>query len=320
MDDTATDVWPSLPFGEWRDTCATLHLWTQVAGKIRLALAPHVNHWWQVPLYVTSRGLTTSAMPHGGRIFQMDFDVIDHALAIRTSDGRTESVPLCPRTTADFYGEVMGRLRALGLGMRIWTMPVEIPDPIPFDADSRHGAYDGTHVRRFWRALAQADRVLQAFRGRFVGKASPVHVFWGSFDLAASRFSGRRAPPHPSVPNVADRVTREAYSHEVASCGFWPGGPGLAMPVFYAYAYPEPPGFAAAPMPDGAFYSPEFGEFLLPYDRVRQAASPDDALLDFVQSAYEAAADLGRWDRERLERREFPGPSSPNSSRPPRHS
>jgi hypothetical protein len=296
------DAWPSLPVSEWQDTCATLHMWTQVVGKIRLEQAPLINHWWQAALYVTCRGLTTSSVPFGARIFQIDFDFIDHRLLIQTSDGPTEWFPLQPRSVADFYGEIMDRLRSLGLQVRIWTTPVEIPDPIPFEQDRAHHAYDPDHAHRLWRVLLQSDRIFTAFRARFVGKVSPVHFFWGSFDLAVTRFSGRPAPPHPGAPNVADRVTREAYSDEVSSCGFWPGG-GANPPVFYAYAYPQPPGFPDAPVrPNAAFYSRALGEFLLPYDAVRQADAADDLLLDFLQSTYEAAANLGRWDRAGLER------------------
>jgi hypothetical protein len=299
---SARDVWPSLPLAAWADTCAMLHLWTQVIGKIRLAQAPMTNHWWQVPLDVTCRGLTTSPVPCGPRTFQVDFDFIDHRLLIRTSDGSTEAFPLRPCTVAEFHAEVMGRLRALGLEVRIWTTPVEVANPIPFEADREHGAYDPAYAQRFWRVLVQADRVLAAFRARFLGKVSPVHFFWGSFDLAVTRFSGRLAPPHPGAPNVADRVTREAYSHAVSSCGFWPGSTGVEA-LFYAYAYPEPPGFpAAAARPDAASYSPELGEFVLPYAAVRRAEAPDAYLLAFLQSSYAAAADLGRWNRAALER------------------
>ena len=297
------DAWPNLPLPEWRDTCATLHMWTQVVGKIRLALAPHVNHWWQVPLYVTCRGLTTSPIPYGQRTFQIDFDFIAHRLAIQASDGAAESFPLQPQPVAEFYRELMGRLRSLGLEVRIWTLPVEIPDPIPFERDHQHTSYQPDYAHRFWRILVQADRVLQAFRGRFVGKSSPVHFFWGSFDLAATRFSGRRAPPHPGAPFMADRVTSEAYSHEVSSCGFWPGGGTVDTPAFYCYAYPQPPGFSEAALPPGAgSFSAELGEFVLPYDQVRSAAAPDELLLGFLQSTYEAAADRGNWDRSALER------------------
>lgn len=302
-DTNPPEAWPSLPFEEWHATCATLHLWTQVVGKIRLAQAPPMNHWWQVPLYVTSRGLTTSPIPYGARTFQIDFDFIDHRLTIQTSDGATESFPLQPQSVADFYREVMSRLRLLGLNVQIWTTPVEIPNPVPFEQDQAHHAYDPDYVHRFWRILVQADRIFTAFRARFVGKASPVHFFWGSFDLAVTRFSGRSAPPHPVVPNMADKVTREAYCDAVSSCGFWPGGAGMERPIFYSYAYPAPAGFAQAPVrPGAAFFSREMGEFILPYDDVRQTNSPDETLLDFLQSTYEAAANLAHWDRARLER------------------
>ena len=299
----SSEPWPSLPWPAWRDTCATLHMWTQIVGKIRLAQAPMANHWWQVPLYVTCRGLTTSPMPYGARSFAIDFDFVDHALKIQTSDGASDGFPLRPLSVAAFYRDIVDRLQALGLGVRIWPVPVEIPQPIPFAEDHEHCAYDAAYAQRFWRVLVQAERILSEFRARFCGKVSPVHFFWGSFDLAVTRFSGRAAPPHPGAPNVADRVTREAYSDECSSCGFWPGGPDMEQPIFYAYAYPPPPGFAAAPVrPAAAFYSREMGEFILPYDAVRQAQSPDETLLAFAQSTYDAAADLGHWDRVRLER------------------
>jgi len=295
--------WPELPYADWQDSCATLHLWTQIVGKIRLALAPPVNHWWHVPLYLTSRGLTTSPMPYDGRTFQIDFDFVDHVLRIATSDGRRESLALVPRSVADFHKEVMGRLRALGLDMRIWPVPVEIADPIPFEQDQIHASYDPVQVNRFWRALAQIDQVFAVFRSRFIGKASPVHFFWGSFDHAVTRFSGRRAPPPPSNPQIPDTINREAYSHEVSSCGFWPGNGGFGQAAFYSYAYPQPAGFGEAPIqPSAAYYSKEIGEFILPYDAVRQAASPRDTLLEFLQSTYAAAADLAKWDRAALER------------------
>lgn len=297
------ESWPELPLAAWRGTRDTLHMWMQVVGKIRLAQAPPINHWWQVPLYVTARGLTTSPIPYGERAFQIDFDFIAHRLTIATSDGAKDGFALRPLTVADFYDELMQHLRALGLDIRIWTMPVEIPDPIPFEADRTHAAYDPDYANRFWRVLVQADRVFTAFRARFLGKASPVHFFWGSFDLAVTRFSGRAAPPHPGAPGVADRVTREAYSHEVSSCGFWPGGAGMEEPMFYSYAYPQPGGFAEARVrPEAAFYSRDFGEFILPYEAVRRAAAPDGVLLDFLQSTYEAAAALAQWDRGALER------------------
>jgi Family of unknown function (DUF5996) len=295
--------WPSLPSAAWDETRATLHMWTQIIGKIRLAQAPMTNHWWQVPLYVTTRGLTTLPIPYGGRTFQIDLDFIDHALQISLDDGRRDGFALGPRSVAELHAELMGRMRSLGLEVRIWTMPCEIEHPIRFEDDHQHAAYDAEFANRFWRVLVQADRVLTAFRARFLGKVSPIHFFWGSFDLAVTRFSGRRAPTHPGAPNVTDKVTREAYSHEVSSAGFWPGAAGVSEPVFYAYAYPQPDGFAQGSVaPAAASYSSAFGEFLLPYDAVRQAEAPDDLLLEFLQSTYEAAADLGRWDRGVLER------------------
>ena len=289
---------------EWQDTCATLHLWTQVVGKIRLKLAPMVNHWWQVTLYVTARGLTTSAMPYRQLYLQIDFDFLDHQLVLRTSDGREERVALAARPVADFYAEVMARLRALGVDIHIWTMPSEIEDAIPFDQDRQHAAYDADAAQRFWRQLVQADRVLNNFRSRFLGKCSPVHFFWGSFDMAVTRFSGRTAPPLTrGAPNVGAWVMREAYSHEVSSCGFWPGNGGFGRAAFYAYAYPEPDGFSAAPVrPDAAYYDKGLGQFILPYDAVREADNPDETLLAFLQTTYEACADRAGWDRKALER------------------
>ncbi len=296
--------WPDLPLADWADTCATLHLWTQVVGKIRLAHAPMVNHWWQVPLYVTCRGLTTSPIPHGGTSFQIDFDFIDHVLTIRASTGEIETIMLGPRTVADFYAEVMGRLAGLGLETRIWTMPVEIPDAVPFEQDRTHAAYDRDYVTRFWRALVQVDRVFTRFRGQFIGKVSPVHFFWGSFDMAVTRFSGRTAPPlSGGSPHLGAWVMQEAYSHEVSSVGFWPGNGGFGRPAFYSYAYPEPPGFAAAPiLPQATYYDPGLGQHILPYDAVRQARSPDEDLMQYLRGTYGAAVDLGRWDRAALER------------------
>ncbi|HSU05881.1 MAG TPA: DUF5996 family protein [Acetobacteraceae bacterium] len=293
------NAWPALPLEAWKDTCDTLHMWTQVVGKIRLAQAPLINHWWQVPLYVTCRGLTTSPIPFNERCFQIDFDFIDHQLTIQTSDGATQSFPLQPCSVAVFHATIMQRLGALGLPVRIWTMPVEVATPIRFEMDRQHASYDPDHANRFWRILLLADRVFTAFRARFTGKVSPVHFFWGSFDLAVTRFSGRPAPSKPD----ADPITREAYSHEVSSCGFWPGGDGIDKPAFYSYAYPEPDGFPQASVrPAAAFYDRGLGQFILPYDDVRQADSPDDVLLVFLQSTYEAAAKLGRWDRIALER------------------
>ena len=303
----ANDPWPDLPVAVWKDTYATLHLWTQVVGKIRLARAPMVNHWWQVPLYVTARGFTTSPMPDGARTFQIDFDFVDHEMKMVTSDGGRQHLPLKPQSVADFYKNAMTALRSLGIEVHIWTTPCELADPVPFEKDQQHAAYDRDAAQNCWRLLANADRVLQDFRGRFLGKCSPVHFFWGSFDLAVTRFSGRVAPPHPGAPNVADHVTREAYSHEVSSAGFWPGGGPIAEPVFYAYAYPEPAGFGNYPIrPTGAGYHPGLREFLFPVSAIRKAADPDAAILDFLQSTYETAADLAKWDRKVLERTASP--------------
>jgi len=300
----ADEAWPSLPLQAWQDTFATFHMWTQIVGKTRLALSPLVNHWWNVTFYLTPRGLTTSAMPHGERTFSVDFDFIDHALVVRTSDGAVDSLTLAPQSVADFYERYLSLLRSLGLEVRIWPVPVEVERAIPFAEDREHASYDPLYAHRFWRALTQAERVMQRFRGRFLGKCSPVHFFWGGCDLAVTRFSGRRAPKHPGgIPNVADWVTQEAYSHEVSSCGFWAGGGPVAEPSFYAYAYPEPPGFAEASVqPREAYYHPEMREFFLPYDAVRAAERPDEFLLSFLQSTYAAAADLGNWDRQALER------------------
>jgi hypothetical protein len=301
---TDTEIWPSLPLEAWKDTYATLHMWTQIVGKIRLAQAPALNHWWQSPLYVTARGLTTSPIPYARQAFQIDFDFIDHKLRIQTSAGETRTLELRSRSVADFYTELMAALRALGIEVRIWTMPQEVEQPIRFEQDRLHATYDPEYAHRFWRILAQTDRVLTAFRSRFLGKCSPVHFFWGSFDMAVTRFSGRPAPEHPGgVPQLADWVVREAYSHEVSSCGFWPGGGPLPEPVFYSYAYPEPEGFKDYPVrPEAAYYHPDMREFVLPYEAMRTAADPDQALLAFLQSTYEAAADLSRWDRAALER------------------
>jgi Family of unknown function (DUF5996) len=296
--------WPELRLEDWADTCATLHLWTQVIGKIRLAHAPMINHWWQVPLYVTCRGLTTSPIPYGTQRFQIDFDFIDHCLKIQTSNGEIETIPLGPRTVADFYAEVMGRLRDLGLETRIWTMPVEIPDAVPFDRDKDHASYDPDYANRFWRILLQVDRIFTLFRSQFVGKVSPVHFFWGSFDLAVTRFSGRVAPRLTSASaNLGAWVMQEAYSHEVSSCGFWPGNGGFGQAAFFSYAYPEPEGFAQAPTrPDTTRYDQDLGQFILPYDAVRQAQSPDDTVMEYLASTYAAAAGLAHWDRAALER------------------
>ena len=299
IDAGAGDPWPSLALAGWRDTYATLHLWTQIVGKTRLALTPLVNHWWNVTLYVSSHGLTTSPIPCAWRTFEVEFDFLAHVLEIRTSNGAIRTLALAPRSVADFYAEYMSALRELGIGATIWPRPVEVPDPIAFGIDRTHTSYDGDAAFRFWRALVQADRVFKQFRGRFLGKSSPVHFFWGGFDLAVTRFSGRAAPPRPD----ADAMNREAYSHEVISAGFWPGSGSVQEAAFYVYAAPEPKGFAAATIqPAAAYYHREMGEFILPYEAVRSAPSPDDALLDFLQSAYSAAADLGNWDRATLER------------------
>jgi hypothetical protein len=299
-------AWPALPLREWSDTRDTLHLWTQIVGKTRLALAPMVNHWWQVPLYVSPRGLTTSWMPHGDAGFSVEFDFIDHELEIQSDDGRSFSMELAPRSVADFYQSYMAGLHSLGIDVRIWPVPVEIANPIRFTADETHGSYDARAAHDFWRALTQASRLLSIFRGRFVGKASPVHFFWGSFDLACTRFNGALAPPHPGgVPGLADWATREAYSHACISAGWWPGAIGspIEEPVFYAYAYPEPVGCPTAKiLPAAGRYDPTMHEWVLSYEAVRAAANPDAAALDFFQSTYEAASTLGAWDRAALER------------------
>lgn len=293
------DAWPELPLEAWRDTYETLHLWTQIVSKVRTALSPPVNHWWHSTLYVTPRGLTTSSIPYGQRAFEVSFDFIDHALLIQTSDGTRQELGLFPRSVAEFYHEFMGALRALGITVTINTLPQEVANPIHCDQDDVHASYDAAFAQRWWRILLQTNRILGEFRGRFIGKCSPVHFFWGSFDLAVTRFSGRRAPPRPG----ADAVTREAYSHEVISCGFWPGGGQVPQAAFYAYAAPAPPGLASVPIrPTAARYDQEAGEFFLPYADVRAAADPDGLLLDFLQSTYEAAATLARWDRAALER------------------
>ena len=291
-------AWPSLPLQSWQDTYATLHMWTQVVGKIRLQLTPKLNHWWNVPLYVSSRGLTTSPIPCGQRTFEIQFDFIDHKLAITTSDGLVDHLQLRPMTVADFYHEVMAHLSALGLEVRINTKPCEVPDPIAFERDIVHAAYDPEYANRFWRILVTVNSIFLEFRSRFLGKCSPVHFFWGSFDLAVSRFSGRRAPERPG----ADAITRAAYSHEVISAGFWPGGGSVSGPAFYSYTVPEPEGYSLARVQPGpSFYDPQLREFLLMYDDIRAADSPRSALLDFLQSTYEAGANLGRWDRNALE-------------------
>jgi hypothetical protein len=309
--DRRQEDWPALPLDEWAETYATLHMCTQVVGKIRLACAPFVNHWWQVPLYVTARGLTTSPIPDGRRIFQIDFDFIDHRLVLVTSTGDRREIALVSRSVADFHREAMDALDSLGIRVRIWTRPVEIENPIPFEQDEQHATYNHEHANRFWRVLMQADRVLTQFRSRFVGKCSPVHFFWGSFDMALTRFSGRRAPLHPGgFPNLADWVTQKAYSRECSSCGFWPGSGDVKEPAFYAYAYPEPDGFKDSQvLPEQAFYSEEMKEFILRYDEVRTSNQPERMLLDFFQTTYEAAAERGGWDRDDLEK-DYPAPGT----------
>jgi hypothetical protein len=299
------EAWPRLPLEAWSDTCATLHMWTQIVGKIRLTQSPWVNHSWHVTLYVTARGLTTSPIFYGSRTFDIDFDFIGHELTIQSSDGGVAGFSLQPQSVAAFYGRLQNEMAKLDLHVNINRKPNEVPNAIRFDQDESHAAYDPVYANRFWRALVQADRLFKQFRGRFIGKCSPVHFFWGAPDLAVTRFSGRRAPEHPGgVPNLPDPIAREAYSHEVSSCGFWPGGGAIAYPAFYSYAYPEPGGFASAPVkPSAAFYSSDLREFILPYDVVREAESPDETLLDFLQTTYEAAANLANWDRNSLERR-----------------
>src|SRR3989454_2219863 len=290
--------WPTLRFSEWQDTYATLHMWTQVVGKIRLRQTPLVNHWWNVPLYVSARGLTTTAMPYQDRIFEIEFDFIDHRLRIECSDGAAKTLALRPQSVADFYAEVMSSLHELGIDVKIWTVPVEIPDPIRFQDDSIHASYDAEYANRFWRALVKIDEVLKEFRARFIGKVSPVHFFWGSFDMAVTRFSGHPAPEREG----ADLITREAYSHEVISHGFWPGNKDMEA-AFYSYTTPEPAGLAQAEVrPSKAFYNQEMKEFFLLYDKVQQSAAPEKTLMEFLESTYEAGANLAGWDRAALER------------------
>ena len=305
------DLWPALPLEEWEDTYATLHMWTQIIGKIRLALTPLVNHWWNVPLYVTARGLTTSAMHYQDRAFKIDFDFVDHRLLIECDNGTTKSIALAPRAVAVFYREVMQELHGLGLEVKIWPVPVEVENPIPFEQDYKNASYDAEYVHRLWRILLRTSKVFEEFRAGFLGKCSPVHFFWGSFDLAVTRFSGKRAPERQG----ADPITREAYSHEVISHGFWPGvrasvaidghSPGglVRAPAFYSYTAPEPQGLNAMPVrPNLAFYSSEMKEFILLYDDARNSESPERALQEFLQSTYEAGATLAKWDRQQLER------------------
>jgi len=299
FDERHPDPWPALPLESWKDTCSTLHMWSQIVGKVRLALTPLVNHWWNVPLYVNARGLTTSAIPYRNAAFEIWFDFIDHQLVLQTSGGSRKTLPLAPRTVADFHQEFMGMLRSSGIEVRIWRMPVEIPNPIPFDKDRVHASYDPEAVQKFWRILLSVQDVFDEFRSRFIGKCSPVHFFWGSFDLAVTRFSGRRAPARPD----ADHITQEAYSHEVSSVGFWPGSGSITGPAFYSYAAPEPEAFRNAPLqPESAHYDTQISEFILMYDDVRSTASPGATLLEFCQSTYQAGATLAKWDRDALER------------------
>jgi hypothetical protein len=293
------DVWPALPLAAWEPTYETLHMWTQIVGKVSLALKPHINHWWEVPFHLTARGLTTSPIPYEGRVFECNFDFIDHRLVVATSQGETRTLALAPRSVADFYQAFMETLHELDIEVRVWPVPVEVPDPIPFAEDTQHAAYDPEYAQRFWRILVQADRVLREFRARFIGKSSPVHFFWGSFDLAVTRFSGRPAPRHPSgIPFVI-----EAESHEQHCAGFWPGAGAVQAPAFFAYIYPEPPGYRDALRGTGpGFWHADMGEFILLYDDMRAAEQPDQVLLDFCQRTYEAAADLAHWDRAALER------------------
>jgi hypothetical protein len=298
----ARDIWPDLEYRSWRDTAQTLQLWTQIVGKFRLKLTPWLNHGWQVPLYLTARGLGTSPIPVGNELVEIEFDFLAHRLLARSSRGDEGGFALAPQTVAEFYRQTVDLLGSLGVAVKINEMPNEVPSPIRFSRDRRHKSYDAAAAHRFWRALIQADRVFKLFRSGFLGKASPVHFFWGSFDLAVTRFSGRRAPLHPGgVPGLPDAVTREAYSHEVSSAGFWPGNDAYPRPAFYSYAYPEPPGFRERPMAPGGRFEPSLGEFILPYDEVRRAADPDALLLDFLSTTYAAAADAGGWDRAVLE-------------------
>jgi hypothetical protein len=295
-------VWPELSYPHWRDTLATLQLWTQVVGKIRLSLTPWVNHSWQVPLYVTARGLGTSPIPCGSDILELEFDFLEQRLLVRSSAGQERVLPLEPQSVADFFARLMQLLRELGVTVSIDELPCELPNPIRFSQDRTHASYQAAAAQRFWRALLQADRVLKLFRSSFIGKVSPVHFFWGSFDLAVTRFSGRRAPLHPGgVPGLSDEVAREAYSHEVSSAGFWPGSEAFPQPAFYSYAYPEPVQYREYAIAPPGRYEDTLREFILPYDAVRKAANPDALLLDFLSSTYVAAADCGRWDRGALE-------------------
>ena len=296
---SAVELWPSLLWDEWKETATTLHMWMQIVGKTRLALTPQENHWWNVPLYVTPRGLSTWSIPYHDDLFDIEFDFVDHHLHVRVTSGESKSIALRPQSVAAFYGEYLDLLRSLDIDTKINPKPVEVADPIPFAEDHQHASYEKESVNRFWRILQRSDTLFKRFRAGFLGKSSPVHFFWGSFDLAVTRFSGRPAPPRPG----ADAITREAYSHEVISAGFWPGNGGFGAPAFYCYAAPAPADLEKQPVrPAQAFYSNELKEFILKYDDVRQANSPDDAVLEFLQSSYEAAAKLAGWDRAALER------------------
>jgi hypothetical protein len=299
---SADPVWPDLTYSAWSETLATLHLWTQIVGKIRLTLTPWLNHSWHAPLYVTARGLGTSPIPIGAEIFEIEFDFVGQRLAVRTSRGAERSLPLRPQSVADFYRATIDLLASMGVAVAIKETPNEVPNPIRFSEDRIHASYDAAAAHRFWRALVQADRIFKLFRSGFLGKASPVHFFWGSFDLAVTRFSGRRAPLHPGgVPGLPDAVVREAYSHEVSSAGFWPGAEAFPRAAFYSYAYPEPAGFRDRPVAPGSYFDTTLGEFILPYDTVAQAGQPDALLLDFLSTTYVAAAETGGWDRAALE-------------------
>ncbi len=299
---TTLESWPALPFHAWKETCETLHMWTQIVGKVRLALSPPINHWWHVPLYINARGLTTSLIPYNQHSFEVQFDFLDHNLLILIDDGTNKILPLMPRSVATFYDEFMTALHTLGIDVTINTLPSEVKNPIRCDVDDVHASYDKEYAYRFWRILVQTERVMEQFRSGFLGKNSPIHFFWGSFDLAVTRFSGRRAPERPD----ADAITQEGYSHEVISCGFWPGNEAAPEPVFYAYSAPEPPGLKDATiLPNSAFYSSEMKQFLLRYEDIRTSTTPELDLLNFFQSTYDAGATLGNWDRQNLERKNF---------------
>jgi Family of unknown function (DUF5996) len=298
----AANIWPDLPYAEWRETGTTLQLWTQIVGKVRLMLTPWLNHGWQVPFYVTARGLGTSPIPAGSEILEFEFDFVAHQLVLRSSSGENRTIPLEPKSVADFYKQVMNCLKDLGVTVAINELPCEVPNPVRFSQDHTHADYDADAAHRFWRALIQIDRVFKLFRTAFLGKASPVHLFWGGFDLAVTRFSGRPAPLHPGgISGLPDRITREAYSHEVSSAGFWPGNDIFPQAAFYSYAYPEPTGFREYPVTQGANYDATLGEYILPYDAVRTSGNPDALLIDFLSATYRAAADAGKWDRAALE-------------------